>query len=137
MQIKLVKIFTLIITLFVFPIPVSAAPRVGIGQPEGTGVIVGRGTADSLLETVLRNGVIFVFTFASIAVVLYFLWGAFDFIISQGDKEKIASARRKMTYALIGLAILALSFALMGLVGSIVGINPLQQTIPFLGQPRR
>lgn len=129
---KLLPYFLSLMLLFQVVTSVYAAPIIGIKQPAGTGV-VDNGNADSLLGTVLKNGVLVVFTFASIAVVLYFLWGAFDFIISQGDKEKMGAARKKITASLIGLAVLALSFVIIGLIGSIVGINPLSGKIPFLG----
>jgi hypothetical protein len=112
-------------------------PGIGVRQPRGTGVIIGNQSADQLLETVIRNGIIAVFTFSSIAVVIYFMWGAVDWILAGGDKDKIAAARKKMTGALIGLTMLALSFAIIAVVGGIVGINVLGGlTVPFLGAGR-
>lgn len=65
----------------------------------------------SAISTVI---IFFIQTFlvvAGIATFFYLLWGAFDWIISGGDREKIAQARAKMMHAVIGLilTIVALS----------------------------
>ena len=72
----------------------------------------------------------------SLAVVIYFIWGAAEWILSGGDKEKVANARKRMTHALIGLALLALSYFIIKVVGTVVGLDPLSpKTIPTLGTP--
>jgi hypothetical protein len=50
---------------------------------------------------------------ASVAVLITFLWGIFKYITSRGDKEGVASAQATITYAMIGLGIVAVSFAIM------------------------
>lgn len=73
---------------------------------------------------------------AVLAVLIFLVWGAFDWITSGGDKEKIAGARKKMTNAIIGLFLLALSAFIATLAGEIVGINPFSVgDLPILGQP--
>lgn len=57
------------------------------------------------------------------ALLVYLLWGAFDYITSGGDKEKVSKAVSKMTNAVIGILILFAIFAIYGaLVGDILGI---------------
>lgn len=51
-----------------------------------------------------------------IAVLIYFLWGAVDWITAGGDSGKITSARNKITQSFIGMAILALSFLLVAII---------------------
>lgn len=75
-----------------------------------------------------------IFIFAGLAVLIFLVWGAFDWITAGGDKEKIAAARRKIVNAIIGLFLLALSAFIASLLGDIVGINPFNMgTIPTLG----
>lgn len=50
---------------------------------------------------------------AGIMLAFYFFTGAFDMIISQGDKNAIAAARDKMVHAIIGLLLLVASFVLV------------------------
>lgn len=53
----------------------------------------------------------------------YLLIGGFDWITSGGDKAKLESARDKITNAIIGLIVVAASWAVMTLVGDFVGIT--------------
>lgn len=71
----------------------------------------------------LNAGIRFIFIIALLAVLIYLIWGAFDWIISGGDKEAVKSARSKIVNALIGLAILAVAVAIVQLAGTFVGIN--------------
>lgn len=103
-------------------------PQTGMGVPApATGGIIG---------TLLRNVIFLFFTVGGIATLIYFIWGAFDWITSGGEKEKVANARKKMTNAIIGLVLLSLSYFIVGLVGEVVGFNPLGPLqIRSLGQP--
>lgn len=84
----------------------------GVGIPAATGV-----------GQIIANAVRIVFAIALIAVLAMLAWGAFEWIISGGEKEKVASARNRITHALIGLALLGLSFVIVTFVGKLVGIN--------------
>lgn len=97
--------------------------------PSGYGIPVkfvsGAPHAEGLVETILLNVIIIFYAIGGIGVVVYFVWGAVDWILSGGDKEKVASARKKMTHAIIGLVLLSLSFVIINIVGQIAGFNPL------------
>lgn len=126
-------IFTL---LFAFLISSSDSLAFTIIQPEGYGIQVGGETADSLLQTIITNAITVIFAIAGILVIVFLIWGAIDWIISGGDKEKVGNARKKITSALIGLAILAFVFVIAAVLGGIVGFNPLREEglpIPSLG----
>ena len=58
--------------------------------------------------------------FANVALIIgalltfgYMLWGAIQWIMSEGQSEKMASARQKIMHAMIGLSVLASTFAIM------------------------
>jgi len=63
---------------------------------------------------------------AGILMLAYLIWGAIDWISSKGDPQKITDARGKMSAALIGLAILTLTFAIVNLVGWLLGFDILK-----------
>ncbi|MBI3366200.1 hypothetical protein HY041_01055 [Candidatus Roizmanbacteria bacterium] len=42
---------------------------------------------------------------AGLVLLFFMLWGAFDWIMSGGDKERVAKAQSKITNALIGMII--------------------------------
>lgn len=53
-------------------------------------------------------------------VILYFVWGAIDWLTSAGDKGKLDAARNKMLHAFIGLLLIVTSYTLIGLISSIL-----------------
>lgn len=94
-------------------------------QNTGLGIQAQNSSAEGIVQIILKNSIILLFTVGGIGAVIYFIWGTVDWILSGGDKEKVANARKKMTHALIGLALMALSFVIIRTVGSIVGFDPL------------
>lgn len=74
-----------------------------IGSEFGFGDIKSLGQATSRLVTP-------VFSIAAGLVVLYFVFGAFDYILARGEKEGIEKAKKKITESIIGFIILMFSF---------------------------
>lgn len=76
---------------------------------------------------------------ATIIAGLYMILGAFDYITSGGDKEKVAKAQNKITNAAIGLILVVCALVIFGVVGGdILGIikktdSGWQFNIPTLG----
>lgn len=60
-----------------------------------------------------------VIAIGAIFVLVYFVWGAVEWIASGGDKGKIESARNRITQAVVGLIILVGSYAIIGFIGQI------------------
>ncbi len=60
---------------------------------------------------------------AGLILLIYMLWGAFDWIVSEGDKERVAKAQAKITNALIGMVLVFVVLVVFGvLTGQILGI---------------
>ena len=59
---------------------------------------------------------------AAVLVLLYLLWGAFEWITSGGDKGKVEKARDKITQAVVGLIVLSATTAIFMLLQSFLGI---------------
>lgn len=101
-----------------------------------TGSQPGGVSAATSTGKIISTGLQIIFIFAGLAVLVFLVWGAFDWITSGGDKEKIAGARRKITNAIIGLFLLSLAAFIAALVSDIVGIKLFDLgTIPQLGTP--
>lgn len=66
----------------------------------------------------------------ALAVLIYFLWGAFEWIVAGNDSGKVQKARDKMTNAVIGLILLVGSFAIISFISSLIGYDILQVTFP-------
>jgi len=63
------------------------------------------------------------FVVAIFVVLVMLIWGAFEWITSGGDKEAVGHARNRIINALIGLAVLAVAFALAKVGAQFVGID--------------
>jgi hypothetical protein len=63
------------------------------------------------------------------------MMGAYHFISQEGDQKKIETAKHEFTYAILGLAVMFIVFALIKFIGYITGIkglDTLQLTWPTL-----
>jgi len=136
------KIFFASIVAFIFvfisivaPIPAFATSHdpntipIGIDTSKLQGV-----DAKQPVGTVLSNALTIVFIIAALAVLFMLIFGAFQWIVSGGDKEAVAKARGRIVAALVGLAVLALAVLIVRVVGQLVGINVLDSSaiIPTL-----
>ncbi len=59
----------------------------------------------------------------SLIFVIYFIIASVEWITAGGDSGKIEKARTKMLHGVLGLIILVASYAILGLIGTIVGIE--------------
>ena len=59
-------------------------------------------------------------TLGSLAVIAFFLLGAFEWITSGGDNTKVENARNKITSAVIGLVLLVSSFVLLSFLSKLL-----------------
>ena len=75
---------------------------------------------------------------SAIAAFLYLILGGLQWITSGGDKSGMEAARNKITAAIVGLIIVAASWAIMMLIGQFVGVNFLNNElkVPTIGNPQ-
>lgn len=55
-------------------------------------------------------------TFAGVFALVMFLWGAFDYMFSLGNDEKVKKAGQTMLWAFLGLVIIAAARTILGRV---------------------
>ena len=77
------------------------------------------------LGTIIGALVGFMVTIAVLAALIYIILGAFQWITSGGDKAKVESARNHIIAAVVGLVIIALSFVILNIVTTLLGIGGL------------
>lgn len=70
---------------------------------------------------------------AALIALLYLVLGGLQWITSGGDKSGMEQARNKITHAVLGLIIVAASWAIWVLVGNFLGINFQHIPVPSLG----
>lgn len=99
---------------------VNFKPPAGIltGGPTTLGNIIGTGFALAL----------FIGTIVSLFMLI---WGGFNWIMSEGDKQRIAQARQRLVFAILGLIIMFLSFLIINVIYVMFQIP-----INFLGNVR-
>src|SRR3989344_9570786 len=72
-----------------------------------------------LLITGIRISIIV----SGLAALIYLLWGAFSWITSNGEEEKLEKARMQMTNAVIGFILVIAALTIFSLVsGDILGV---------------
>jgi hypothetical protein len=102
------------------------AAKVNVGTITGDGPL-GNNTAIMAPTTTLAAVISLIIGFLTIVGSLWFIFqfftGALNWITAGSDKDGISKAQRRMTNALIGLVVLILSYALIGLVGQLFGIE--------------
>lgn len=57
---------------------------------------------------------------------MYLVWGGVEWIMGGSDKERVENAKNKITNALMGLALLAVSVALVKTIGYVFGLGLLE-----------
>lgn len=64
--------------------------------------------------------------FAAVAGIIFifqFLIGGYNWLTSSGDKERVSKAQQTLLHAVIGLAVVLAAYALISLVGAILGFD--------------
>lgn len=85
--------------------------------------IKGLGPGPTGINRLLDNMVGIFFTAGAMAFIIMFVWGAVQMILSGGDKEVIAKARSKITWSIVGVALLASSYLIFLLLQYITGFR--------------
>lgn len=83
------------------------------------------GSIGELLNKLLT----FVFVIAALLVFLYLILGAFNWITSGGDKGKTQAAQSTIVAAVVGIIILAASYAVLIIVLNFLGYSSLEELI--------
>ncbi len=90
-----------------------------VGQTHGT---IYAGTPIGAIITFL---VAFIIILAVLAALFFIVLGAFQWITSGGDKAKVDAARNHIIAAIIGLVVIALSFVIINVVITALGLGTL------------
>ncbi len=102
------------------------AQTITIERPEISGKKVGFLDVNQFI----KNGVTLAFIIALVIVFIMLVWGSIQWIFSGGSKENLEAARNRIIHALVGLAILAVAFAIIQLFATFVGVNLLDLKVP-------
>jgi hypothetical protein len=72
---------------------------------------------------IIGNAITIMIILAVILTLIFLILGGILWITSGGDKAKIAAARARITFAIVGLIIALVSFFIVSIVGTIFKVN--------------
>lgn len=75
------------------------------------------------LAQVVINIINFAFMFLGVVTLLMLLFGSIKYITSGGDPKALQGAQKTITYALIGAVVVMLSFVLINVVTTALGLS--------------
>ena len=75
------------------------------------------------IGSIVSGILVFVFPLAGLILLLYLLYGGYNMMLSGGDPKRAATAKSIMTTALIGFVIIFMSYWIVKIVGSILGLG--------------
>lgn len=75
-------------------------------------------------EKIINLGFTLLFVVGVILTIALVIYSGIQWTLSGGDKEKIASARARLTYAIIGLVVIVTAFAIVRIVLTLLGYFP-------------
>ncbi len=77
----------------------------------------------SCLPAVFSNIVYWAAGLAGIVAVFFIILAGIKFLTSGGDPKQVEGARKTLTYAVAGLIVILLAFAIIKLIGTITGAD--------------
>ncbi len=84
--------------------------------------VVAKGVATlECIPAVVRLAIDWLFIFAGIAALFFIFFAGFKFMTSGGDPKQVEGARKTLTFAIIGLVVILLSFAVINLISQLTG----------------
>ena len=75
------------------------------------------------IPVIIKNVVTAALVFAGIIAVALIIFAGAKYITSKGDQAKIDSAKKTLTYAFVGLAIIFLSFFIVSFISQMTGVS--------------
>ena len=92
----------------------------------------GQSAATGIIQLFLTNFITIALGAAGIIAFFMLLAGGLQWVMSGGDKEAVEKARKRITNALIGLAITLSVFAILYIAEALFGISLTKFTIPVI-----
>ena len=89
---------------------------------EEVGLDFAGGNFGEIISSLLK----YLFAGAGLLLLLFLIYGGLSLMLSRGDPKAVQSAKDKITGALVGFIIVFVSYWLVQIVGTILGIEAIQ-----------
>ena len=80
-------------------------------------------TGAEIIGTLLRNVLSAMFIIGGIILIIMIIWSGIAMMTGGNDKEKVQTAQKRLTYAIVGFVILISVFAIANFVGGFFGLG--------------
>ena len=126
---KLLLLFSILFFIFYFPLlsPVLADDCVNntlATDSSGNKISV---STIGCLETYVQNAIGFIFALIGAVALIFLIFGSIKFITSGGDQKAVEEAKKNMTYAILGLAVILSIYLIFNILGIAMGIDLLNR----------
>lgn len=91
--------------------------------------------ANISMASLISGGIRLVLVVAAVVFFFILVIGGIQWIVSGGDKTGVETARKRITNALIGLAIVFVAWAIVTLIYTLFGVNIFSLEIPTFQKP--
>jgi len=130
--------FTIIFIINLIPQPMYAAP-VQLGTISGAGNLDPTGLGKNTVRDTFNRTISTLLGLLTLLGALYFLFqivfAGYTILNSSGDSAKLNEGRQKITFGVLGLAIVVAAYLLIALIANLLGLsyiyNPLNNTTLF------
>lgn len=95
-----------------------------INPPEAIKKFAGDDPTGSLgISKLVSNLISLIYAAAAVVLIFMLIWGAWDWLTSEGQKEKLDAAQKKIINAIIGIILFAIAFAAIQILGVFTGFK--------------
>ncbi len=92
-------------------------------QPIGISLVAGKVLTIDCLPIIIQNLVFWLLVFGGTIALIIVIIAGIKLITSGGDAKQVEGARKTMTFAIIGLVLILLSFAIMRFISQATGVG--------------
>jgi hypothetical protein len=79
--------------------------------------------AGGTLGNIVNSAILYLFPIAGFLLLIYLIYGGYQYLLSGGDPKSIDAGKKNITYAVIGFIIIFLAYWIVQIVGRILGIG--------------
>jgi len=75
------------------------------------------------IPVIIQNLISAALAFSGLVALVLFIYAGATYITSKGDPTKVENAKKTMTYAILGLILIFLSFFIIRLISTLTGVD--------------
>lgn len=79
------------------------------------------------IEVIFQNMISAFLGFAGITALAFIIYSGFKYITSEGDQKNIDEARKTLTFAIVGLVVVLISFFVINFISFFTGVDCINQ----------